>query len=185
MSPAVLRRLRVSLVALLMLFVVVGAAPGSTHFVAPLWTRMVSLAGFTVGQDRLILSDPGANELTGRDPETGAVRWRVGIPEPVEYVTTAAAGVAAVVVRSVDFEATLAVSESDVTLLIDESGAILTRLPGNQVTAMPTSSLLLVSTGQQSVTVGCPSNVDVCSDVAGFDLAVRRQVWRQAATSPP
>jgi hypothetical protein len=179
-SPAVLRRLRVSLVVLLVLFAVVGAAPGPTHFVAPLWTRTVSLAGFTVGQDRLILSDPGAKELTGRDLDSGAVRWRVGIPEPVEYVTTPTAGLASVVVRSVDFEQTLAVSESDVTLLIDESGAILTRLPSNQVTAMPTSSLLLVATGQQSVTVGCPSDVDRCSDVAGFDLATRRQVWRYA-----
>jgi hypothetical protein len=179
-SPAVLRRLRVSLVALLVLFAVVGATPGPTHFVAPLWTRTVSLAGFTVGTERLVLSDPGAKELTGRDVDSGAVRWRVGIPEPVEYVTPAAAGLASVVVRNVDFEETQAVSESDVTLLIDESGAILTRLPGNQVSAMTTTSLLLVSTGQQSVTVGCPSDVDRCSDVAGFDLTTRRQVWRLA-----
>jgi hypothetical protein len=179
-SPAVLRRLRVAVVVLLTLFGVVGATPGPTHFVTPLWTRTVSLAGFSVGVGRLTLSDPATKELTGRDLTTGDVRWRVGIPDPAQYVTTAAAGIASVVVRNVDFEETQAVQESDVTLLIDDSGAILTRLPGNQVTATSTTSLLLVSTGQQSVTVGCPPEVDRCSDVAGFDPRTRRQVWRAA-----
>src|SRR5690242_10874431 len=140
-SSAVRRRLRTALVVLLVLFGVAGATPGPRHLIAPLWTLPISLAGFTAGPQRLTASDPGTNTLTGRDLGSGVVRWRLRTSEPPRYLTATPAGLTSVVLPDVDFDQTQAVAEGEVTLLVDEAGTILARLPGSQVTLTPTTSM--------------------------------------------
>jgi hypothetical protein len=174
-SPAVLRTVRAALVVLLVL-TAAGATTGEAHLVAPMWTRPASLAGFVVGATTVTISDPGAGAVIGLDPETGRIRWDLPLPVRPQYIYATGGGVVGVVVRDVN----AADDETRVTLLVTESGTVLAGMPGNQVTVVPTTSLLLAETGQGSVTVGCPEGAEVCTDVAGFDLAAERQVWRRA-----
>ena len=157
-SPYVLRALRTCLVTLLVVFAVGGAAPGASHLITPLWTRQASLAGFALGSVNLAMSDPGVKALSGRDLATGAPRWQLPTADPPQYTIPAAGGggLVAVVLRNVDTAGFDDINDSSITLLVTEDGALLSRLPGNQVSTMPTSSLLLVSTGRDPTVLDCP-----------------------------
>ena len=180
-APYVLRTLRSVVVALLVAFSIGGAAPGATHLIAPLWTRPASLAGFALGQTNLALSESGAKAVLGRDLATGGLRWRLATADPPQYTipVVGGGGLIAVVVRNVDADGVDDVNDSSITVLVTEDGTLLTRLPGNQVSTVPTSSLLLVSTGRDSSLLPCPPEAPVCTELAAFDIAAQREVWRR------
>jgi len=177
----VLRALRTAAVALLVAFAVGGAAPGASHLITPLWTRQASLAGFALGSVNLAMSDPGAKALAGRDVATGAPRWQLPTADPPQYTIPAVGGggLVAVVLRNVDSAGFDDVNDSTITLLVTEDGALLSRLPGNQVSTMPTSSLMLVSTGRDPTVLDCPPGAEVCTEMVAFDVGARREVWRR------
>ncbi len=202
-SDGTRRGLRIALMVLIVTFGLAPSAPGRAFLGEPLWTMRASLAGFALGATAVVMSEPGARSIVGRDLLTGTPRWRIPVSAPPQYTWEPGDEVAAVVVPDQEVSDELAVTdergvtnehrvtnerpvvnvvESIVTLMITYGGTIVAHVPGDSDLLVVMGGYLLVGTDRTANPVGCAADQDHCINVSAFDTTTGRLVWRLPLT---
>jgi hypothetical protein len=186
-----------ALVALVLAFGMAPSAAGRAFLGEPLWTMRASLAGFALGATTVVVSEPGARSIVGRDLLTGIPRWRIPVSAPPQVTWEPSDEIAAVVVpdqevtdergvidehRVTNERPVINVVDSIVTLMITYGGTIVANVPGDSYLLLVMGGYVLVGTDRTSDPLSCAPDRDDCIEVSAYDTTTGRQAWRRPLT---
>ena len=164
------QRLLTSAAAVLILWALVGSVPAVPRIGEPLWSAQALPLGFLLGADTAYVVDPGGRLISGHDPVTGGLRWKVALDALAQEVVEAAPGIVAVQLGP-QFGVIPTDQLGDLTVvLIGPSGRTIARVPGQLYGVFPGGQLLMLQP-----LAGCQEGD--CSQLAVVDPATGLTAW--------
>jgi outer membrane protein assembly factor BamB len=165
------QRLRAVIVVVVTCLAGLGSSgPAAPYLGSPLWTAKVSLAGFSVGTHNAYVSEPGAQEVSGRRLDSGRVLWRVPLQGILDATIDVGAGLAAVVTHQPN-------GPLEMTMVDDASGRVLYHRDGGPLGHI-IDGVLLVDAYPQN----CP-DVYPCDTLWAIDPHTGAELWARPSSA--